>query len=97
LKEKHLKEALSQTARPLPVVVAATKPACAAASGSKAVPGRNGDENFSHPSVLFASGLAEMRKLLTADQTSKGAICMSLRVTVDPLMPSKRSLEGAVA
>jgi hypothetical protein len=41
-------------------------------SGNEATPDRNGRKNFSHQPALFSSGLAEMRKLLTADRTHFG-------------------------
>jgi hypothetical protein len=63
-KEKHLKEALSLT--PHARRVRQRVDAAYAVPGAPTLPARqhNGGENFSHPATLFASGFAQLRKLL---------------------------------
>jgi len=63
-KEKHLKEALSPA--PHARRVRQRIDAACAASGAPTLPARqhNRGENFSHPATLFASGFAQLRKLL---------------------------------
>lgn len=64
LKEKHLKEALSQIA--LQLHRCCRRRQAPALEASQRLPAReqNRGENFSHPRTLFASGFAELRKLL---------------------------------